>query len=125
MFISSIIIAETKQVIQEGIAYIGNGITVEDAKNVAINDARQKALNSLGAFFESHKKVTDNRLTKDEISSITGAVMKSTELKSEKEIQGEMFVLKLTVKFDIDVNSFNKALEKYLADSESKMKWYR
>ncbi|MBF0236672.1 MAG: hypothetical protein HQM12_03110 [SAR324 cluster bacterium] len=49
-------LAETKTVVEEGVAYIGNGITVEDAQKVAINDARIKVLNGMGAFIESSKK---------------------------------------------------------------------
>ena len=69
---SQTLYAETQTVTQEGVAYIGNGITVEAAQNVAINDARQKALNSLGAFIESSQKSTNGRLTAKDISSITG-----------------------------------------------------
>jgi hypothetical protein len=58
--------AET--IISEGTAFIGSGITLEDAK--------QKALNSLGAFVESESRVVDGRLTKDEIRSITGLISK-------------------------------------------------
>ena len=112
--------AEIKTVTQEGIAYIGNGITVEAAQNVAINDARQKALNELGAFIESNQSVTNGRLTKQELSSITGAIMKSKVLSSKKEISGEFIVVKTQVQFDIDMASFNQAIKKYQDSSEAK-----
>ncbi|MBF0236296.1 MAG: hypothetical protein HQM12_01210 [SAR324 cluster bacterium] len=50
------ILAETQTVGEEGMAYIGNGITVEDAQKVAVNDAHNKALNGMGAFIESSQK---------------------------------------------------------------------
>ncbi|MBF0240498.1 MAG: DUF1566 domain-containing protein [SAR324 cluster bacterium] len=112
--------AETQTVVQEGIAYIGNGITVEDAQKVAINDARQKALNGLGAFIESSQKATNGRLTAKEISSITGAVMSSKILEEKKEVEGATFLLKLKVEFKIDMDSFNRALAKYQETSADK-----
>ena len=43
LFIAFTALAETREIVQEGIAYLGSDITVEDAQNVGINDARQKA----------------------------------------------------------------------------------
>ena len=120
LFIASTALAETREIVQEGIAYLGSDITVEDAQNVAINDARQKALNALGTFIESNQKLVNGRLTKKEISSITGAVMKSKVLSETKTTDGNMFVLKLKVRFEIDMNSFNKALQKYQDQSVDK-----
>ena len=115
LFIASTALAESREIVQEGIAYLGSDITVEDAQNVAINDARQKALNALGTFIESNQKLVNGRLTKKEISSITGAVMKSKVLSETKTTDGNTFVLKLKVRFEIDMNSFNKALQKYVS----------
>ncbi|SVD21143.1 uncharacterized protein METZ01_LOCUS373997, partial [marine metagenome] len=64
LFIAFTALAETREIVQEGIAYLGSDITVEDAQNVAINDARQKALNALGTFIESNQKLVNGKLTK-------------------------------------------------------------
>ena len=120
LFVASTALAESREIVQEGIAYLGSDITVEDAQNVAINDARQKALNALGTFIESNQKLVNGRLTKKEISSITGAVMKSKVLNETKATDGNTFVLKLKVRFEIDMNSFNKALQKYQDQSVDK-----
>ena len=77
---------QAKTVVTEGVAYIGSGITLEEAQLVALNDARQRALNSLGVFVESESQVVNYRLTKDEIRTITGAIMTSEILKSSKEV---------------------------------------
>jgi len=39
-----------KTIITEGVAFIGTGITLEEAKRIALNDARQKALDEVGLF---------------------------------------------------------------------------
>jgi hypothetical protein len=103
--------AET--IISEGTAFIGSGITLEDAKTIALNDAKQKALNSLGAFVESESRVVDGRLTKDEIRSITGAVMSSEILESSKQVIQDAFVLKVKVKFDVSESSLQRSIKNY------------
>ncbi|MBF0236668.1 MAG: DUF1566 domain-containing protein [SAR324 cluster bacterium] len=113
-------LAEPRTVVEEGIAYIGNGITVEDAQKVAVNDARQKALNGMGAFIESSRKTSGGRLTAKDISSITGAVMQSRILEEKKEVEGSAFLLKLKVEFQIDMDSFNRALSRYQEQSQDK-----
>jgi hypothetical protein len=102
-----------KMIISEGTAYIGSGITLEDAKGIALNDAKQKALNSLGAFVESESRVVDGRLTKDDIRSITGAVMSSKILESSKQIIQNAFVLKLKVKFNLSESSLERSIRNY------------
>ena len=102
-----------KTIISEGSAFIGSGITLEEAKLIALNDARQKALNSLGVFVESEAQVVDYRLTKDEIKTITGAIMTSEVLESSKEIVQDVFVLKIKAKFDISESSLQQALRNY------------
>ena len=102
-----------KTVITEGVAVIGSGITLEEAKLIALNDARQKALNSLGVFVESETKVVNYRLTKDEIRTISGAIITSEMLESKKEIIEDVFVLKMKFKFDISKSSLHNALKNY------------
>ncbi|MGK5094511.1 DUF1566 domain-containing protein [Deltaproteobacteria bacterium TL4] len=112
--------AETQTVVEEGIAYIGNGITVEDAQKVAVNKALNKALNGMGAFIESSQKSSGGRLTAKEVSSITGAVMQSKILETKNEVEGATFLIRVKVQFQIDMESFNRALAKYQEESKDK-----
>ena len=102
-----------KTIISEGSAFIGSGITLEEAKLIALNDARQKALNSFGVFVESETWVLDYRLTKDEIRTITGAIMSSEVLESSKEVIQNVFVLRIKAKFNISESSLQQALKNY------------
>lgn len=106
-------ISNAKTVITEGMAVIGSDITLEEAKLIALNDARQKALDSLGVFVESQSKVVDYRLTKDEIKTITGAIMTSEIIESTKKVVQDVFILEMKVKFDISMSSFNQSLKNY------------
>ena len=89
--------ANAKTVITEGMAIIGSDITLEEAKQIALNDARQNALNSLGVFVESQSKVVNYRLTMDEIKTITGAIMTSEIVESKKKIAQDVFMLEMKV----------------------------
>jgi len=103
----------TETVITEGMAIIGSDITLEEAKLIALNDARQKALNSLGVFVESETWVDNYRLTKDEIRTITGSIMTSEIMETKKEVVQDVFVLKIKVKFDISQSSLQNSLQNY------------
>lgn len=118
LFFVTVTLAQT--VNTDGYALIGNGVTLEEAERIALNDAQQKAINSLGVFLESETLVINNMLSKDEINTITGAIIKSAILKSEKIVVKNNFVLKLSVMTEIDKNSFENALKNYQDRSKDK-----
>ena len=86
---------------------------MEEAKQIALNDARQNALNSLGVFVESQSKVVNYRLTMDEIKTITGAIMTSEIVESKKKIAQDVIMLEMKVKFNISMSSLNQTLKNY------------
>lgn len=102
-----------KTIITEGVAFIGSGITLEEAKRIALNDARQKALDEVGVFFESETEIINYELTKDKITIISGAIMTSEVLEIKKEIAKGIFVLKVKAKFKVSETSLKQALTRY------------
>jgi len=113
-------LASAKQVTTTGEAIIGNGITVEQADAIALNYAKQAALDSMGVFIESQVVVSNNMLVKDEICAITGSLIKSTILKREKNMVGDQFAVKLTVQCNVDEATFSQAITKYMGESTAK-----
>jgi hypothetical protein len=111
--------AET--VITEGIAFIGSGITLEDAKLIALNDARQKAVNSLGAVVESETSLVNYKLSKDESRTISSSIMASEILQTRKEVIDNSFVLKIKVRFDISTSSLRNAFKHYQDKSKDQI----
>lgn len=109
-----------KEVIADGIAVIGDGITMDEAKIIAFNDARKNALNSVGAFVESETKVSDYKITSDEIRIITGAIMKGEIIDVKKEVENNVFILKVNAKFIISEESLNKAFNVYSERNEDR-----
>jgi len=112
--------AYSKIVIVKGTVLIGDGITLEEAELIAFNDARQKALNSLGVFVESESRVIDGYLTKDEIRTITGAIMSGEIIETSKEVSQNTFMLNIKVKFDINTSTLQTALDNYRNKSRDK-----
>jgi hypothetical protein len=112
--------ANAQTVVSEGIAYIGSGITLEAAEEIALNDAKQKALNSLGMFVEATTRVENYVVTNQEINTIAGAIIESKILNSQKEVIQDKFVLKLQVECSVDSTSLRKALKNYQERSNDK-----
>jgi len=99
--------------VTEGVAFIGSGITLEEAERIALNDARQKALDGVGVYIESETEIINNELTKDKITIISGTIMTSEVLEIKKEIAQNIFVLKVKAKFKVSETSLKQALTRY------------
>ena len=68
-----------------GVSYIGSGITVDDAKKFAINDAKRTALEQVGTYLESNMTVLNHIVTKDEIQTYTAGILKTDVLSTKKK----------------------------------------
>jgi len=112
-------ILSAKKVVAEGLAQLGNGVTLEKCKELAINDARKNAISALGVFIESKTTVVNQVLTTDEITAITGAIVKMQVMEETKDVQGDVFVLKVKAAFKIDDAAFDRALNSYRQNSDN------
>jgi len=75
LFANSVLLKDKILILEtESTAIIGNGITVEDAKVFAINDAKRTALEMVGTFLESNMIIINHMVEKDEIKTYTGEV---------------------------------------------------
>lgn len=104
----------------EGTAIIGNGITIEDAKVFAINDAKRNALEQVGTYLESNTTALNYIITKDEIKTFTGSVLKVDVLKTENALLEGSFALKVKIKVTVDTGLLNKRIDEVRNDSELK-----
>jgi tetratricopeptide (TPR) repeat protein len=94
----------------QGIAYLGSGITEEDAKVIATNDAKRKALEQTGMYLESHTKVVDHRLVKDEIMTISGSILRTKIISEKRKIINDMFAIESKIETIIDLNILNERI---------------
>lgn len=118
--------AEVKFIESEGIYLIGDNDSKVDARRIAIQEAKRKAIESAGTFIASLTEIKNFELTKDEITAYTAGVIES-EVVSE-EMRGtaarpEIYI-KLRCKIDTDVltdqiNSYreNRELQQQLEES--------
>jgi pyruvate-formate lyase len=104
----------------EGTAIIGNGITVEDAKVFAINDAKRNALEQVGTYLESNTTALNYIITKDEIKTFTGSVLKADVLKTENALLEGSFALKVNIKVTVDTGLLNKRIDEVRNDYQLK-----
>ncbi len=104
----------------DGTAIIGNGITIEDAKVFAINDAKRNALEQVGTYLESNTTALNYVITKDEIKTFTGSVLKADVLKTENALLEGSFALKVKIKVTVDTGLLNKRISEARSDSQLK-----
>ena len=96
----------------EGISFLGSGITEDDAKTLAINDAKRNALEQAGTYLESHTEVLNYVLVKDDIVTFTGSLLKVRLLNFGRALINNMFSLKVEIEATIDT----RLLDQRIAD---------
>jgi tetratricopeptide (TPR) repeat protein len=91
----------------QGTAFLGSGITEEDAKIIATNEAKRHALEQAGMYLESHTTVINFRIVKDEIITISGGIVKTTILSENRKIINNMFAITIEIEASIDLKVLN------------------
>jgi len=99
------------QIPAEGISIIGSGITVDQAKEFALNDAKRNALESAGTYLESHTEVLNNMTQRDEIITFSGTMLKMDKLDYLNELVDNQFAIKAKICITIDTELLNKRIE--------------
>ncbi len=94
----------------QGIAYLGSGITEEDAKVIATNDAKRKALEQTGMYLESHTKVINYTLVKDEIITISGSILRTKIISENRKILNNLFAIEVDIETIIDLKILNERI---------------
>jgi hypothetical protein len=87
-----------------GLSFLGSGINEDDAKTLAINDAKRNAIEQAGTYLESHATVLNNRLEKDEITTFSGGLLKIQVLKEERKLVNAMFAIQVSVEAERNRN---------------------
>lgn len=109
LFTTSPVNAEVKTYEGIGEYVMGERDTLETAKQGAKDKALRNALEKAGVLIQSHSRSEDLELVEDVITSQTGAVLKVVEVVYDRED----FLIRATVKVDIDADDLNRRLETY------------
>jgi hypothetical protein len=81
--------AETKTLTAEAAYTMGDGETPSFAEAMALQKAKQMALEQAGTYVESYTKVQNYTLTTDEIQTIAGGVLQVEVLEKKRELIGD------------------------------------
>ncbi len=103
-----------------GTAFLGSGLTEEDAKTLAINDAKRTALEQTGTYLESHTTVLNYQLVKDEIITYTGGVLKTEVLSEKRELVDNTFAYIVEIEATIDTKVLNDRIREIKSDEDLK-----
>ncbi|MDE3242101.1 MAG: hypothetical protein KGO52_05195 [Nitrospirota bacterium] len=96
-------LAETKVLTAEGTYTMGEGETMAFAESMALQKAKQMALEQAGTYVESYTKVQNYQLTADEIQTIAGGVLQVEVLDKTRTLVGDS--LKFFVKIKATVTT--------------------
>ena len=109
LFTTSPVNAEVKTYEGIGEYVMGERDTLETAKQGAKDKALRNALEKAGVLIQSHSRSEDLELVEDVITSQTGTVLKVVEVVYDRED----FLIRATVKVDIDADDLNRRLETF------------
>lgn len=112
---------DIRQVEGTGKAVLGNGITLEQAEQIALIMAKRNALEKLGSFIISKTDVKNYQLAKDEVTAISAGIVKLVPglKKVEREVTDGDIIIKVTAAFEIDEQDFEKRIQEYVEESSS------
>ncbi|MFO7810335.1 MAG: tetratricopeptide repeat protein [Candidatus Delongbacteria bacterium] len=102
----------------KGISFIGSGITVDDAKMFAVNDAKRNALEKVGTYLESHMEMKDHVVTKDEILTYTAGILESEIISAENKLVDGTFAIEVKINASIDTKYLKERLKRIRKDSQ-------
>ena len=88
--------------------------TMDVAKQRAKQKAERAAQESAGVFIESNTEVVSSMVTKDEIRTMTGGILKVVDVQYQLTPlpDGKSIIVRATVKADIDTDDINKWLNR-------------
>jgi len=101
---------------------MGDNDTKNDAKRICFLEAKRLAIEKAGTYIESSSEVKNFQLTRDEIRTFAGAIVKVDIASEEIKFVGENQVIFMTVKADVDIGSFRERVKQIKSDRELEKK---
>jgi len=101
---------------------MGDNDTKNDAKRICFLEAKRLAIEKAGTYIESSTEVKNFQLTRDEIRTFAGAIVKIDIVSEEIKFVGENQVILINVKADVDIDSFRERVKQIKSDRELEKK---
>jgi hypothetical protein len=117
LFFSQSLFAQSKETIRASYKYtLGDSDTKSDAKKIAFIEAKRLCLEKAGSYIESNTEVLDFRLSKDEIKTYTGGILKVEIVSEEFKAVGETLTLFMEVRAEVVINEVRDSLKRVRED---------
>lgn len=101
---------------------MGDNDTKNDAKRICFIEAKRLAIEKAGTYIESSTEVKNFQLTRDEIRTFAGAIVKVDIASEGIKFVGESTVIFMTVKAEVDIESFRDLVKQIKSDRELEKK---
>jgi len=119
LLLSQSIFAQSKEIIHANYKYtLGDSDTKSDAKKIAFIEAKRLCLEKAGSYIESNTEVLDFRISKDEIRTYTGGILKVEIISEEFKAIGESLTLFMEVRAEVDLNEVKESLKRVKEDKK-------
>lgn len=119
LLFSQFLYAQSKETIYASYKYtLGDSDTKSDAKKIAFIEAKRICLEKAGSYIESKTEVSDFRLSKDEIKTYTGGILKVEIVSEEFKAVGENLTLFMDVKAEVDLQEVKNNLKRVKEDKK-------
>lgn len=101
---------------------MGDNDTKNDAKRICFLEAKRLAIEKAGTYIESTTEIKNFQLTMDEIKTFAGAIVKVDITSEEIKFIGENPTIFMTVKAEVDIDSFRERVKQIKGDRELEKK---
>lgn len=105
-------LAETKTIVSEATYSMGDGETPSFAEAMALQKAKQIAVEQAGTYVESYTKVRNLDLTAEEIQTIAGGVVQVELLEKKRSAVGEGFQFFIKIKATVTTDKMEELAQR-------------
>ena len=95
---------------------LGDNDTRNEAREVSFLQCKRKVLEKAGSYVQSQVHISDGKLTKEQVSIYTAAVLSVEVISENFYFEGNNMVLEQTVRADVDLDDVKKRLEAIVGD---------
>ncbi|MGE4298383.1 MAG: hypothetical protein AB7E47_10175 [Desulfovibrionaceae bacterium] len=110
--------AETIQVTRTYV--LGDGQSKAEARGLCFLEAKRDIMEKAGTWMESYTASQASALSRDEVKTFSGAVVKAEVVREELSVVGQSFAVTLTVSAVIDPEAVGATLARLAADGEAR-----
>jgi len=104
-------LAESQVVTCEGKYVMGDLDTRQNAKMLALMEAKRLALEKAGTYVESASEVKEFQLTKDQINSLAAGIMSVEVLKEDWKASGESMMIVIQIRATVNTANLKERIE--------------